>query len=82
MYVICRIEPDPLPGNIQEADAAQENHIMELEVSSFHADDEEADNNSSVCEVWIMDIFVATCSVADLDPWNPYHFPGSGFGSI
>ena len=50
MYVICRIEPDPLPGNIQEADAAQENHIMELEVSSFHADDEEADNNSSVCE--------------------------------
>ena len=21
-------------------------------------------------------------SVADPDPWNPYHFPGSGYGSV
>lgn len=51
IYVIYRIEPEPLPGNIQEADAAQEND-MELEVNSLVGDDADAVNNSSSeCEV-------------------------------
>ena len=45
----------------------------------FSVADPDPDGSAFKKSSWIR---MDRCSVSDPDPWNPYHFPGSGSGSV